>query len=166
MTVPIDHSKLEPSDPAQEKAHIWRSECIQQFAKLELTVADALNSLRRAKPALKVKEGLPFKGAFDELVRCIKKTGASGQAVASSLEGIEPLTEWRAHLTHGVMEVWQGKKSHLLTLQHRTTGGGALRRHALSRDEADELLQQLSKEVRDLKSRLGQLRTALNPASA
>jgi hypothetical protein len=170
MTAPVDHSKLIDFEGALESASTWRGECIQQFADLQLVIEDALQSLAKAKPSMKVRLGQPVLPEIDELKRLVGGKSAFGppsHAVAKSLDEIDLLIDWRAHLTHGVLEIWHGRKGKLLfTFQHREPGGSSLRMHAIAKDEADQMLVWLTKEVRDLKSRVGLLRASLNPKTA
>src|SRR5688572_15256662 len=152
-------------------ANHWRSECIQLFAELELTVAEALICLAAAKPAMKIKCGQPIRPAFDELRRLTgakSAFGTSTRSVAKSLDEIDRLIEWRAHLTHGVLDVWRGKNGRwLFTLQHREPGRDRpLRIHALPRREADQLLDDLTEELGKLRARVGSMRTGLEPKAA
>lgn len=137
----------------------WRSDCIDHFAELEATIADVLESLAaRRKLGVKVKTGLLFRPAFDELMRL---TGPKGSFVKEccnipiSLAELNRQLDWRAHLTHGTLDVWQGRKGvWLITLRHReVNSGGPVRWFAIPRAEAERICAELETEVRKLKQR-------------
>ena len=162
-------ANLSRFDSALQDANSWRGECIQQFAELELTIYDALQVLVASRPGLKIKTCNLVRPAFDELKRLTGTKGAfgtPGRSVAKSLDEIDRLIEWRAHLTHGVLGVWRGSKGQwLLTFQHREAGGDRpVRFFALPKKEADQILGRLTDEVCKLKSRVGAMRGALNAA--
>lgn len=151
------HSKLEidPFDAELQSAHAWRGECIQRFAEIELAIGDALQCLAELRPSLKIKRGGQIRQCFDELKRLTASKGSKVEFVAKSLDDIERFIEWRAHLTHGVLSVSLEKSNKwLLAFQHRDTGGGAARIYAISRSDADEMLERLSKELDTLKRRV------------
>jgi hypothetical protein len=159
-------AECESFDAVLHGANCWRGQCIQQFADLELTIADALDCLAKAKPTMKIKRGEPIRPAFDELKRLTGAKSAFGKstrAVAKSLDEIDRLIEWRAHLTHGVLGVWRGNRGQwLLTLQHREPGGDRpVRTYALPRKEADQILERLTEELDMLRARVGSMRGAV-----
>lgn len=152
------------------EAEQWRGECIQIFAELEQTVEDLLLALAAApRRGCKVRTGEQVSCAFGHLEDLTAGSGAfanEGRAVSRSLQALKPDFEWRAHLTHGVLAVWEGKaKRRLLTLKHRAPGGGPLRMHALQWIEAIAMRDRLKDGVRDLKARSGSLKAALGSAN-
>ena len=165
MNAPFDHSKSTAFENAFQSASTWRSACIQQFAELELTVADVLQWLAVAKPGVKVKQTNLIRPDFDELKRLTGSKSPWGtklRSIARSLDEIDRLIEWRAHLTHGVLSVWQGGKGQwLLTLRHRDPSGGPVRVHSIARAEADEMLECLTEEVAKLQQRINSTRPIL-----
>jgi hypothetical protein len=170
MNAPLDHAGLEAPQfaAALERANIWRGECIQQFAEIERSIGDALQLLSDAKPALKIKSGGQIRQSFEELKRVSGAKGSKVQFVAKSLDEIDRLIEWRAHLTHGVLSVWRGKAGRwLLTLEHRDSAGREpVRIHAIPRREADAMLDRLASEVETLQKRVLSMRHVLSTKGA
>ena len=168
MTAPFIPPKAsgDAFDAELASANRWRGECIQQFAMLEEIIAETLECLAAAKPSLKIKQGEQIRPSFDHLRRALGKKEVVPQCYGldKSLTQIERLIGWRAHLTHGVLAVWRDKSGEwLLTFQHREPGGGPPRMHPVTRNEADRLLDKLVGEVKDLRSRAGQLRAGIQP---
>ena len=161
MNAPFDPSKSD-FDLATQRAAKWRGDCIQQFAELEKTLGDALQSIAESKANVKVRRTGAIRQQFDELKRVTSAKSSKVQFVAKSLCEIDRLIEWRAHLTHGVLGVWLGSKGQwLLTLHHRDANGGPLRMHA----QAEQTLQSLSQEVEKLQKRVISMNLTLNSKS-
>jgi hypothetical protein len=164
MNAPFDQSKDLAFEAALTRAQGWRGQCIQQFARLEIAIGDALQCIAAAKPTLKVKRADQIRAAFDEMKRLTDSKGPFGSKfqLAKSLHEIDRWIDWRAHLTHGVLNVWQGPAGKwLLTLEHRDLGGSDIRMHSISRDSADEMLARLGEEVGRLERRVRSMREAL-----
>ena len=169
MNAPFDHARCETHqfDEALASANRWRGECIQQFAELERQIEDALQWLAAARPATKIKRGGQIRQSFDELKRLTAPKGSKVHFVWKSLDELDRLIEWRAHLTHGVLSVWRGTRGQwLFTLEHRDPGGGPRRMHAIPRKEADEMLDRLTNEAERFHKRVDSMPTALNRKSS
>lgn len=164
MNAPLDHARLDipQFEEALASANAWRGECIQKFAILERQIEDALQLFAESRPALKVKRGGQIRQSFDELKRLTAPKGSKVHFVWKSLDEIDRLIEWRAHMTHGLLSVWRGSRGQwLFTLEHRDPGGGPKRMHAIPRKEADEMLDRLKKEAIRLQKRVDSMRIAL-----
>ena len=169
MSAPIDHNKSEIDryDDALQRASKWRGDCIQQFAELEKSIGDALQLIAASRTSSKVKCNGLIRQQFDELKKLTSAKASKVHFVAKSLCEIDRLIEWRAHLTHGILGVWQGSKGQwLLTLQHRDANGGPLRLHALPWSEAEQKLELLSQEVDTFQKRVVSMNLVLNPKTA
>lgn len=152
------------------QAHNWRSNCIQSFADLEVTIGNALQLLAKTKKVgTSVKLGQQFKAAAVELKRLTAPKGAFakvGKPLQSSLVALEPRLEWRAHLTHGLIDAWGGRNGRwLITLHHRESdNAGPLRWHAMPWDEAIKWQECLATDVQKLNQKFDALKTQLTGA--
>ncbi len=164
MNAPFDNARSASDryDEALQRATKWRGDCIQQFAELEKSIGDALDLIAESKSSSKVKRNGAIRQQFDLLKKHTSPKTSKVHFVAKSLCQIDQLIDWRAHLTHGILELWQGSKGQwLLTLQHRDANGGPLRMHALSWSEAEQTLLLLSHEVETLQKRVISMNLAL-----
>jgi hypothetical protein len=148
------------------QAERWRGECIQHFAELECLIENILQALATVpRRGRKVRVGEEVSCAFSHLRELTADKGAfarEGAKVACSLRLLSSQFEWRAHLTHGIKQVWRGKGAKwLLTFEHRSPGGGPVRLHALTWTDALAMLEALRKETESLRSRCGSLRAAV-----
>ena len=147
------------------QAERWRGECIQHFAELEQVIEDLLIDLKRTtKGGRKIRTGEPVGCAFGHLRELTAEKGLLGKkssALAGSLGKLAPDFEWRAHLTHGVLSVWQGKGSKwLLTFAHRPAGGETVRMHAQTWTEACAMRDRLAKSVQTIRAQAASLRAS------
>lgn len=163
----LDHPKpLDEYQSMMGMAERWRGECIQHFAALEQVIEDLLLELRRnPKNGNKVKTGQAVGSAFGHLRELTAEKGLfrdKGTALSASLNKLAPDFEWRAHLTHGVLNVWQGKGSKwLLTFAHRPSGGETVRMHAQPWTDACAMRDRLAKAVQVIRCQAGSLRASV-----
>ena len=147
-------------------AHHWRGACLQEFSEMELHVGSALQLLARTKTSARVKVGQPIRPAIEELKRLTAARGAfakAGKGLRASLLALESHLDWRAHLTHGVLDVWQGRKGQwLMTLHYReTNNSGPIRWHAMTFEDSRIWVETLAGEVRKLAQRCEALKRQL-----
>ena len=143
-----------------ERAFHWCASYIQQFAETEIIVGDCVHLFTANKKAgVRVKSGLQIRAAIEEVKRLTTGKGAFakvGKPIALSLSAIErEHLDWRAHLTHGVLNVWRGRKEHwLITLHYRETdNGGPVRWHAIPFADAEAKLESMAELVRKFRQR-------------
>lgn len=146
-------------------AERWRGECIQSFAQLEQIIEDLLIGLQKtSKGKRKVRTGQQVGCAFKHLRELTGDKGLFGNkaaALSNSLGKLAADFEWRAHLTHGVLAVWQGRgTSWLLTFAHRPSGGETIRMHAQTWKEACAMQERLTKAVQVIRAQAGSLRAS------
>ena len=132
---------------------------------MELHVGSALQLLARDKPTARVKMGQPIRPAVEELKRLTATRGAfakAGKGVHASILALESHLDWRAHLTHGVLDVWQGRKGQwLMTLHYRETdNSGPIRWHAMTFEDARIWVKTLADEVGKFGQRCDALKRA------
>jgi hypothetical protein len=172
MNAPAANLPKHASDEHQTMvghAEQWRGECIQYFAELEQIIEDLLLDLKRtAKAGRKVSTGQPVGCAFGHLRELTADKGLFGKrsaALATTLGKLAADFEWRAHLTHGVLSVWQGRGSKwLLTFAHRPVGGETVRMHAQTWVDARAMRERLGKAIQDIRAQAGSLRSSLKQA--
>ena len=160
----------QPDDDYQSRSSLaeqWRGECIQQFAILEQAIEELLVDLKKAaKDSRKVKTGQQVGCAFGHLRELTTEKGLFGTkatALSGTLCKLAPDFEWRAHLTHGVLAVWQGRGSKwLLTFAHRPATGDTVRMHALPWTEACAMRDRLGKAAQVFRCQAGSLRASLS----
>ncbi|MFL6733183.1 MAG: hypothetical protein ACJ8EY_00635 [Sphingomicrobium sp.] len=133
-------------------AETWRGQCIQLFAELEQIIEGLLQELH-AHPKIRkqVKTGQPVGAAFKH-VRDLTGTkgpfASKGAAITSTLNHLALWFDWRAHLTHGVLSLWQGRnRNWLLTFAHRPTGDATVRVHAIAWEDAQIMKRVLQEQV-------------------
>ena len=130
----------------------WRGECIQQFAELERIVEDLLRQLKAApRYSKQIRTGQPVGPAFKHLREL---TGAKGpfasksRVISDTLADLTPWFEWRAHLTHGTLALWRGRKNQwLLTLAHRPSADDVVRTYAITWDDAQNMRKLLKERT-------------------
>ena len=161
MNAPFNHSK-NAEDHRQQLDHAlhWCASYIQQFAEAELIVGDCTQLFMSTKRVgVRVKTGLQIRAAIEELKRLTTGKGAFakvGKPIAFSLSAIErEHLDWRAHLTHGVLDVWQGRKGiWLITLHYRESdNSGPVRWHAIPFEEANARLESMVELVHKFNQR-------------
>ncbi len=143
-----------------DRALHWCASYIQEFAKLELVIGDCLHLFTATKTVgMRVKTGQQIRAAMAEVRRLTTGNGAFakvGKPLGLSVDLIErEHLDWRAHLTHGVLNVWRGRKGHwLITLQYRETdNAGPVRWHAIPFSDAEAKLESMAGQVRKFRQR-------------
>ncbi|MCW3797970.1 hypothetical protein OMW55_09160 [Sphingomonas sp. BN140010] len=168
MNAPVTAIQKPPFDDytaMMAHAEQWRGECIQHFAELEQIIETLLIGLKgTGKGARKIKTGEPVGSAFGQLRELTGEKGLFGAkagALSASLGKLAPDFEWRAHLTHGMLKVWEGRGAKwLLTFAHRPVGGETIRMHAQTWAEACDMRDRLAKAVQVVRAQAGSLRAA------
>lgn len=161
MNAPFHHSASSEDHQQQlDRALHWCASYIQQFAETEIIVGDCLQLFAATKKAgVRVKTGLQIRSSIEELRRLTSGKGAFakvGKPLALSLAAIErEHLDWRAHLTHGVLDVWRGRKGNwLITLHYRETdNAGPVRWHAIPLSDAEARLESIAELVRKFRQR-------------
>jgi hypothetical protein len=143
-----------------DRALHWFASYIQEFAQAELIVGDCVHLFTATKKAgVRVKSGQQIRAAIAEVQRLTTGKGAFakvGKPLALSLDTIErEHLDWRAHLTHGVLNVWRGRKGQwLITLQYRETdNAGPVRWHAIPFVDAKAKLEAMAEQVHKFRQR-------------
>jgi hypothetical protein len=100
----------------------------------------------------KIKFGQPTKPSFQELRKQLQAKGhgkTERKRLDGTLDTLERMLEWRPHLTHGCLGVWQGRDGNwLITLRHAQGDcSGPVRWHAYPSTEAHRMLGELRSEV-------------------
>jgi hypothetical protein len=161
MNAPFPNpTKLDEYQEQLDRSFHWRASYLQQFAELELIVGNCLQLfLAHKKAGVRVTTGQPIRAAIEEVIRLTTAKGAfarQAKFVGSALQSIEQMhLDWRAHVTHGVLGVWRGRKGQwLITLHYRETdNSGPIRWHAMPFEEAQAKSDALACEVRKFEQR-------------
>jgi predicted dehydrogenase len=165
-------AKTAEYDESLADACAWRGRFVQQFAEMELLVGECLQALATAKrTGTRVKTGQPFRQAVEELARVTAVSGSfakQGRGITISIRALARLLDWRAHLTHGSLDVWRGRRGQwLLTLRYRETDNqGPIRWHAIPVADATAMVDEFAAEVQKFEQRTAALKRTLSGASA
>ncbi len=148
----IEFQQPDPFAAMDGQVAQWRGDCIQQFAELEEIVETLLLALGNCSAAGKVKTGQVVGAAFAhlrELTGSKGKLAKKGQAISETLSTLAPCVEWRAHITHGNLTLWRGRRKHqwLVAMSHREPGKAPIRTFALTWKEACDMRDLLGKQV-------------------
>ena len=151
-----------------DRALHWCASYIQQFAETEIIVGDCVQLFTATKKAgVRVRTGPQIRAAIEEVKRLTTGKGAFakvGKPLALSLSAIERQhIDWRAHLTHGVLDVWRGRKDQwLITLHYREAdNGGPVRWHAIPFADAEDKLESMTELVRKFRQRFDAVESQL-----
>jgi hypothetical protein len=154
-----------------DRALHWCASYIQEFAQVELIVGDCLHLFTAAKKAgVRIKTGQQIRAAIEEVQRLTTGKGTFakiGKPLALSLDTIQrDHLDWRAHLTHGALDVWRGRRGQwLITLHYRETdNGGPIRWHAIPFADALTKLESMTEQVRKFRQRLDAVERQLHGA--
>jgi hypothetical protein len=144
---------IEQKPSASDWAKQWRSDCIDEFGRVEHQIGHLLNCLDKVAGFRGlVKRGQPTKPSFFELRKQLAAGGhgkRERRRFEKTLHPIERMLEWRPHLTHGILDVWQCRSgSPLITLKHpEGSCDKPVRWHAYPRNEAEKMLAELQSEA-------------------
>ena len=154
MNAPFPPPKIDEYQDCLDLALLWQARFTQLFAELELLVGDCLQHFSKIKkPSVRVNTGQQITAAISELKRLTGPRGAFSKKanLAASVAVIDTnYLPWRAHLTHGVLGVWRGRKSQwLITLHYREKdNAGPIRWHAIPYEDAEAKLEQFCAELK------------------
>jgi hypothetical protein len=160
----------DPFDAACRRVNEWRGRCVDAFSRAEDAVTKCLIVLGQVSDrGQTVKQPHLIGQRYEALSTAISAQGPfaeEGRAASSALQSMQRHSTFRNEICHGVAKVAVDRSNRwLIVLRTTTLRGNRAERSTLAIDEAEaaEHLAEIVRASRDLCSKLGMLRKAIEP---